>query len=171
MKPLVKLHIWSAGYCLVLAGLNWSRTVVYSRDSGILRETLDGVGGALLLSGAVAFYLLWRCIRSARARLEAGRKVEGGRWVQSRSVLVYALPLLFHSNSTSSWTAPDGALVTVSGGYGSDRSFGVFLCGVVGLLLFQILRRLSTVKTAVQPLPGTLAKAPSPSFEAVGRRS
>lgn len=151
MKPLAKLHLWSAGYCLVLAGLNWSRTVEYARAAGLRRESIDGIGGALLLSGAIALYLAWSCIRTARLRLEAGKKVQSGRWVPSWSVLIYALPLVFRFNSTSNWTDPDGALATATGGYGGALSRAVFLFAVAGLLLFQIRSRLSIENTEAEP--------------------
>ena len=172
MKPPTKLHIWSAGYCLVLAGLNWSHTVAYSRPAGTQRESIDGISGALLLSGAIALYLMWHCIRSARIRLEAGKKVEGGRWVRSWGVLIYALPLIFRSVSTSTWTAPDGALATATGGYGSDRSFAVFLFAIAGLLLFQILSRLSMEKTEAEPATtGNAGILSLPSAVSGARRS
>ena len=156
----------------MLAGLNWSHTVAYSRTVGTQRESIDGISGALLLSGAITLCLMWRCIRSARIRLEAGKKVESGRWVRSWSVMIYTLPLIFRSISTSTWTAQDGALATATGGYGSDRSIAVFLFAIVGLLLFQILSRLSPEKSEAEPATtGNAGIVSLSSAESGARRS
>ncbi len=143
MNPCTKLHLGSAVYCALLVGLNWFRSVEYSRQFGVTSESLAPIALATLLSLAVALYLIYRCVRSALTRLEEGRKVRGGRWIKSWSVILYALPLLWHQISSSSWREPDGALATATGGYGHALSSWVFLFAVLGLLLFQILTRLT----------------------------
>jgi len=42
-------------------------------------------------------------------------------------------------------------LAKATGGYGSDLSIAVFLFAIAGLLLFQILSRLSTEETEAEP--------------------
>jgi hypothetical protein len=143
MNPITKLHLRSAVYCALLIGLNWFRSVDYSRPFGVTSESFAPIGLALLLSAAVALYLAYRCVRAALSRLERGKKVREGRWIESWSVMVYALPLLWHRTSSSSWTESDGSLATATGGFGHALSGWVFLLAILGLLLFQILARLA----------------------------
>jgi hypothetical protein len=143
MSPLIKLHLGSAGYCALLAGLNWFRSVGYSRQFGVTRETLAPIGLGLLLSALVILYLGVHCVRTALSLLKRGRKVTDGPWIESGSVLVYALPLLWHRTATTSWIEPDGVLAVATGGYGHALSPWVCLFAVLGMLLFQILTRLS----------------------------
>ena len=143
MSPIAKLHLGSAGYCALLIGLNWFRSVEYSREFGLKSETLAPIALAALLSLIVALYLVYRCVRTALARLEDRKKIRAGRWIESWAVILYAVPLLWHRTSSSSWREPDGALATASGGYGYALSFWVFLFAVLGLLLFQIFLRLT----------------------------
>lgn len=143
MKPSTKLHLGSAVYCALLIGLNWFRSVEYSRQFGVTSESFAPIGLALLLSAAVALYLAYRCVRATLSRLESGKKVREGRWIESWSVIVYALPLLWHRISSSSWTEADGTLATATGGFGHALSGWVFLFAILGLLLFQILARLT----------------------------
>lgn len=144
MNPIVKLHLGSAAYCALLVGLNWTRSTEYSRQFGVTSESYSPVALAWLISTAVVVYLAYRCVRSALSRLASGRKVREGRWIESWSVIVYALPLLVHKTSSSSWIEADGALATMSGGYGHALSGRVFLFAVLGLLLFQIVSRLGS---------------------------
>lgn len=144
MKSFLQLHVGSAAYCAVLLVLNWSWSVQYSRQVGITSESVSPVVFAYLLSIGVALYYAVRCLRAAASRLEKGNKVSEGRWIRSWSVVVYALPLLFHRNSTSSWIAADGALATTTSGFGHPISSSVFLFAILGLLLFQIFSRLNT---------------------------
>jgi hypothetical protein len=143
MNSSIKLHLGSAGYCALLVSLNWFKSVEYSRQFGLKSESDAPIALAYLLSVAVALYLVYRCVRSALSRLEGGRKVREGRWIESWAVILYALPLLWHRTSTSSWREPDGALATATGGYGHALSPWVFLFAVLGLLLFQIATRLT----------------------------
>jgi hypothetical protein len=143
MSPLIKLHLGSATYCLLLISLNWVRSVEYSRPLGITSETIAPVGLALLLSAAVVLYFAYRCIRAALSRLEKGNKVREGRWIESWSVIVYTLPLLVFRSSSSHWVEPDGTLAKATGGFGHALSTWVFLFAILGLLLFQILARLT----------------------------
>ena len=143
MNHLAKLHLWSALYCGVLISLNWSRATQYARPVGLTSESKAPVMLALLLSLLVMVVLLWRVLRFVRRRLEAGEKVEPGRWIESWSVMIYALPLLWHQGSTSSWIAPDGTVATTVSGFGTDISPRIFLFAVVGLLLSQLAHRLS----------------------------
>jgi hypothetical protein len=143
MKSFVQLHVGSAAYCAVLLVLNWSWSVKYSRQVGLTSESVSPVAFALLLSIGVSLYYAFRCLIAAASRLEKGTKVGEGRWIRSWSVLVYALPLLFHKNSTSNWIDGDGALATTSSGFGHQLSTWVFLFAILGLLLFQIFSRLN----------------------------
>lgn len=144
MKPSTKLHISCAGYCALLASLNWFRSVEYSGTGGGLKsESVSAVGGALLISGAFALYLASHCLRAARRRLETRSKVQTGNWIQSWSVFAYALPLLWHQQATSVWREADGVMATATQGYGHALSTWVFVFAVIGMLLFQILLRLS----------------------------
>lgn len=143
MTPPARLHLGSAAYCSLLIGLNWFRSVEYSRRSGLVSESVAPVGLALLLSFAVALYLAYRCVKAALCRLESGKKVRRGEWVESWSVIGYALPLLWHRISSSTWTEADGALATATGGFGHALSCWVFLFAILGLLLFQVLTRLT----------------------------
>lgn len=143
MNPSTKLHLGSAGYCALLASLNWFRSVDYSREIGVRSESFAPIALAALLSLGVVLYLVYRCVRAALTRLEYGRKVGAGRWIESRTVILYALPLLWHRTSSSRWTEPDGALASATGGYGHSLSSWVFLFAVLGLLLFQIFTRLT----------------------------
>lgn len=163
MNPSTKLHLGSAGYCALLVGLNWSRTVEYSRQSGVTSEGVSPIALALLLSGGVALFLLVRCVRVALARLENGRRLKEGRWIPSRGVIAYALPLLLHRTTVSTWIEPDGALATASGGYGHAASSWVFLFAVLGLLLFQILARLTGDDAEPEAEAGIDTVAPHPS--------
>lgn len=161
MKYTAKLHLGSAGYCAVLIGLNWFRSVEYSRQSGLQSESFEPVALALVLSLVGVLYLAYRCLRDARARLESGRKVKTGRWIESWAVILYALPLLGHRVSTSSWREPDGALATATGGYGHACSPWVFLFAVLGLLLFQMFTRLTSDDDGADP-SGTEKSGVSP---------
>jgi hypothetical protein len=143
MNPSTKLHLVSAGYCALLAGMNWFRSVEYSRKLGLVNESISPIGLSFLLSAAVGLYLVYHCVRSALIRLESGAKVREGRGIESRIVILYALPLLWHRNSSSSWMEPDGVMATATGGYGHSLSVWVFTFAVLGLLLFQILTRLT----------------------------
>ena len=153
MNPLIKLHLGSAGYCALLASLNWFRSVQYSRQVGLKSESFSPVALALLLSGAFALYLAALCLRAARARLESGRMVKTGNWIESWVVVVYTLPLLWHQNSVSTWKEADGAMATEIGGYGHASSGWVFVFAVAGLLLFQILSRLAPTDDGADPSP------------------
>jgi hypothetical protein len=143
MSRIAKLHLWSALYCCVLISLNWFWRTDYARTNGLTSETIGLVGGAFLISLMVVVVLGWRALKLARWRLEQGEKVRDGRWIESWSVVLYALPLLWHHVSTSNWTAPDGALATSSGGFGHPLSSTVFLLAIAGLMLAQIRDRLS----------------------------
>lgn len=160
MNSTAKLHLGSALYCALLVGLNWFRSVEYARPIGVTSETFAPIALALLISAAVAVYLLYRCVRSSLSLLESGRKVRAGRWIESWSVTIYALPLLWHRTSISSWTEADGALATASGGFGHTLSGWVFLLATLGLLLFQILARLvgDDEGPNQRPLPARLAR-------------
>jgi len=153
MSPTIKLHVWSAGYCASLVGLNWFRSVEYSRQIGLHSESVNPVALAFLLSVAVVLYLGYRCVRFALARLESGKKVRSGRWIKSWSVIVYALPLLWHRTSTSSWKEADGTLVTATGGYGHALSSWIFIFAIIGLLLFQFFTRLNPDNEDAEPTP------------------
>lgn len=144
MNPFVKLHLGSAGFCGLLISLNWFRAVEYSRSFGVKSESFAPAAFALLLSAGAALYLGWLCVRSALAALEAGRKVREGRWIESRGVILYALPLLWHRSSSSTWIEPDGALATATSGYGHASSTWIFVFAIASLLLFQILMRLTS---------------------------
>lgn len=144
MNPRTKLHLWSAAYCALLASLNWFRTVEYSRRVGMTYQSYVPVGVAWLLSFLTVLYLAWLCIRQAQLKLELGVKVAPGKWIQSPLVILYALPLLWHQQATTSWREMDGTLATMTNGYGQPLSSWVFCYAVVGLLLFQVLVRLST---------------------------
>ena len=143
MNKSTKFDLGSAGYCALLVGLNWFRSVEYSRKIGVSSESNSPVALAFLVSAAVALYLVYRCVRSALSRLESGKKMREGNWIETWSVIVYALPLLWHQTSSSSWIEADGALATATGGYGHDLSSRIFLFAIMGLLLFQILARLT----------------------------
>jgi hypothetical protein len=142
MNPILKLHFGSAGYCALLISLNWFRSIEYSRQVGLKSESFAPIGLVWLLSAGIALYLAYRCGRSALARLKTGRKVREGNWIESWSVIVYALPLLVHRTTSSSWNEADGALARMTSGYGDAISGRIFLYAVLGLLLFQILMRL-----------------------------
>jgi hypothetical protein len=142
MTSLPKLHLQSAGFCAVLVALNWFRTVDYSRGLGLQHESINGVGGALLIAAVAVLMLSRRIFRAVRWRLEHGRTVTPGRWIRSWGAIFYALPLLLRFNQGSSWIEPDGARATSLGGYGHDLSSFVFLLAVAALLLFQIAERL-----------------------------
>ena len=144
MSRIAKLHLWSALYCCVLISLNWFWRTDYTRTNGLTSETIGLVGGAFFISLLVAVILALRALKLARWRLEQGEKVRDGRWIESWSVLLYALPLLWRQVSTSSWRAPDGALATSSGGFGHPLSSTVFLLAIAGLVLAQIKDRLSS---------------------------
>jgi hypothetical protein len=153
MSPSAKLHFGSAGYCAFLVGLNWFRSVEYSRQVGVMREVLAPIVVAALIALAVAVYLVYRCVRTAAARLESGQKVGEGGWIESWSIILYAVPLLFHRTSTSKWIEPDGSLVTATGGYGHALSPWVFGFAIAGLLSFQILMRLDSGDEEAEPEP------------------
>jgi len=144
MNSSAKLHLGSAGYCALLIGLNWFRSVEYSRQFGVKSESFGPVALAALLSLAVLVYLVYRCVRAALTRLERGGKLREGRWIVNWGVLLYALPLLWHQNSSSSWLEPDGTWANATGGYGHPLSAWVFLFAILGLLLVQILARLTS---------------------------
>ena len=144
MSRVAKMHLWSAVYCCVLISLNWYWKTDYARTNGVTSETMVWVGGAFFISVSVVVVLGWRALKHARWRLEQGVQGPEGRWSESWSVLLYALPLLWQRVSTSSWRAPDGAMATSSGGFGHTLSSTVFLLAVAGLLLAQMKNRLST---------------------------
>lgn len=143
MKPSAKLHLGSAAYCALLIALNWFRSVEYSRQFGVKSEGVAPIGLAFLLSTTVVLYLVYRCVRSVLARLESGRKLSEGSWIGNWGVMVYALPLLWHRTSSASWTEADGSLATATSGYGHALSSWIFLLAILGLLLLQILARLT----------------------------
>lgn len=143
MSRFAKIHLWSAIYCGVLISLNWFWKTDYARAVGVTSEATELVGGAFLISVAVVVSLGWRVWNLVRAHLEQGDKVCAGRWIESWSVIIYALPLLWHQVSTSSWRAPDGALATSTGGFGNALSPTIFLLAIAGLVLAQIKNRLS----------------------------
>ena len=151
MNPIVKLHLGSAAYCAVLLSLNWSRSIEYSRTSGLTSEGFSGGPISVILSGAFVVVLAWHCFRSARRALEVGSRVADGRWILTWSVACYALPLVPRSTGTSNWTEPDGAFATATGGYGHEMSLLVFILAVAGMYLFQILMRLTAVDKAAEP--------------------
>ncbi len=142
MSPILKLHLGSAGYCGMLASLNWWKSVQYSRQFGITNESNSPIALAFLISAAVALLLGFLCVWTAIKRLESGRKVRGGRWITHWGVLVYTLPLLGHRASSSSWIEADGVVATGTSGYGYAGSNAIFAFAVAALLLFQILARL-----------------------------
>ncbi len=159
MSPSTKLHLSSAGYCALLISLNWFWSVEYSRQFGVISENVTPVALAALLSLGVVLYLVYRCVRVALTRLEEGSKVREGRWITSWRVVLYALPLLVHRTSSSTWREPDGATAVSTGGYGHAVSSWVFLFAVLGLLLFQIFTRMTpddepdgTNHSATEPL-------------------
>lgn len=143
MRRLPKLHLYSAVYCAVLISLNWFRTTKYARVEGVTSESVTPVALALILSVVIVVALGWSVIKLARRRLEAGERVPSGRWIESWTVLVYALPLLFHNLRSSSWREADGVIATSFGGFGSDLSTWVFLFAIAGMLLAQVQHRLS----------------------------
>ena len=143
MNRFFKLHVQSAFYCGVLISLNWYRTTHYARGDGVTSESILPVALALLLSVAIVVALAWRIAKRARWRLEGGERVRPGRWIESWSVAIYALPLLWQHITTASWKEPDGALATSVGGYGHALSSWIFLFAIGGLLLAQIGNRLS----------------------------
>ena len=144
MKPSAKLHLMCAVYCTTLAALNWSHSIEYSRAVGPYRETNAPVGLALLLAGSIALVLAVRCLRAAKRRHESGRRVAAGGWIPSKSVLLYALPLLFSHTTTSTWVAADGTRAVANGGFGHALSPWVFLVAVAGMILFQLHAKLAT---------------------------
>jgi hypothetical protein len=143
MKSRTKLHLMSAVYCALLTGMNWFRSTQFSRKEGLISESFSPQSGALLVSGVLTVYLAYRCLKAAHSRLENGEKVGEGRWIQSWSVLLYAIPFLWQQQSTSVWQTPDGATATTTRGYGGPLSGWILLFMIAGLLLFQILSRLS----------------------------
>jgi hypothetical protein len=143
MKPDAKLHLKSALYCALLVGLNWSYSTEYSRTPGVTRVELSPAWLALVLSVATAGYLAYRCVQAARLRLESGKAVAKGEWIQNGAVLIYVLPLLFGKRWTSSWTEPDGTLVAAQRGFGHACSAWILIFAVIGLLAYQVLSRLS----------------------------
>ena len=151
MKPLARLHLASAVYCGVLVSLNWFQVTHYARTQGLTSEAISPVGLALLLSIIVLLVLAWRILRLVRWHLEQGRRVGAGRWIESWSVALYALPLLWHRVTTSSWTEADGAVATTTGGFGHAWSLWVFVFALGGLLLAQIGSRLSSRQHDVRP--------------------
>jgi hypothetical protein len=143
MKPNAKLHLKSALYCGLLAGMSWFSSIEYSRKVGVVEENFYPIGLAFLLSGTVAVYLAYRCMKEAGIRLERGDAVRNGKWIQDWAVVVYALPLLFSRQIGSNWYEPDGAFATATRGYGNAFSGLIFLLAVAGMLVFQIFSRLS----------------------------
>lgn len=143
MSRLARLHLASALYCGVLIALNWFRTTDYGRTKGLIHEAISPVAGALLIALALVVVLCWRALKSVRWRLETGERVPPGRWIESWSVMLYPLPLLWHQMSTSVWKQPDGTVVTAVGSFGSSLSSSIFWLAIVGLLLAQIERRLT----------------------------
>lgn len=138
MKPIAQLHLKCAVYCATLAALNWSHSVEYSRAIGPYSEINAPVGLALLLAGGIALVLAVRCVRAAKRRLETGRRVAAGGWIPSKSVLLYALPLLFSHTTTSTWVEADGTRAVANGGFGHALSPWVFLLAAAGMILFQL---------------------------------
>jgi hypothetical protein len=146
MKPLLKLHLGSFLYCAILVSLNWWSTTEYVRRTvgGVTHESVHMVTLGLLLSAGVALYLACHCLGSFANLLLEGRRLSPGKWLPSKSVVLYALPLLWTKNITSSWIDADGAAVTQTGGYGHPSSSTVFVLAIAGMLLFQILMRLKS---------------------------
>ncbi len=153
MSPNTRLHLQSAGYGVLLTCLNWSYRVEHKQALSHGYYSFDAVNLALLISLGVVFYYGRRCFRDARYRLETGRRVEGGKWIQSWRVMAYALPLLYKRDAVSIWREIDGTMKTASGGYGHTLSVWVFLFAVIGILLFQFHQRLmvggNVVKSSV----------------------
>lgn len=149
-----RVHLHSACYCAVLISLNWSFSVEYGRELGRLRESTFGIGGAVVLSAGVTLYLLYRCVRLAKAHLESGTGVGPGRWFPDLEVLVYSLPLLYRHSMDATWTAPDGALATRTGGFGHELSTTVFSLSICSLLLYQVFLRLREATKFATPDAG-----------------
>jgi hypothetical protein len=168
MKPDAKLHLKSALYCGLLAGMNWFSSIKYSRKVGVIEENFYPIGLAFLLSGTVAVYLAYRCIKEAGIRLERGDAVKNGKWIQNWAVVVYAVPLLFGRQIGSNWYDPDGALATATRGYGNTLSGLIFVLAVAGMLAFQIHSRLSDGREEPNQAPQLTAPAiaPPPGREA-----
>jgi hypothetical protein len=162
MHPKIKLHLVSALYCAVLISQNWFRSITTQlTNGGHLKEEVYPVEVAAGLSGAIAMSLAFFCLLKAKRRLEDGRRVRDGKWIQSYLCLLYPLPLLWHQSSSSTSIAGDGATTILSHGYGHALSVWVFCFSVVGLLLLQIAFRLSDLQNrpnqALQPT-GLLAR-------------
>jgi hypothetical protein len=130
----------------VLISQNWFRSITHSGNAGFSKEEIYPVEVAAVLSGAVAVVLALVCVWKARSLLERGSRVGGGIWIQSYLCLFYALPLLWHQQSSSTSVASDGSTTVVSRGYGHELSIWIFCFAVAGLLLLQIVIRLSRVK-------------------------
>lgn len=161
MHPKATLHLVSLIYCAILVSLNWFQTTTRSSPSGFSKHEVIPVELAGVLSIVVLVILATFCVFKARSRLERGRKVGEGKWIQSNLCFLYALPLLWRQNSTSKSIAIDGTETTVSGGYGHELSSWVFLYAVLGLLLLQIAMRLAEKKTQPQRVsPADLPVAP-----------
>ncbi len=163
MKRMTRIHLFSVLHCAVLIALNWFWSARYSRQEGVTSESVSPVALAFILSACVVAYFTFRCIRLAAFRLERGERVPPGSWIQSWSVILYAVPLLFHKVSTSSWIEGDGAYSSATTGYGHELSPFVFLFAVIGLLLGQVSSRLKTDRGKSQthrPSPRSTALRP-----------
>jgi hypothetical protein len=177
MKPNAKLHLKSALYCGLLAGMSWFSSIEYSRKVGVVEENFYPIGLAFLLSGTVAVYLAYRCMKEAGIRLERGDAVRNGKWIQDWAVVVYALPLLFSRQIGSHSYEPNGAFATATRGYGNALSPLISLLAVAGMLAFQILSRRSDgrkepnqapLRMPVSVMPAVDAPvAPPPGFAAL----
>ncbi len=145
MKPRLRLHLICASSCALLVSLNWFRSVQYARNSGVTSESLAPIALALLLSAVAATGLAAQCFRLARIRLERGDRISRGAWIQNGWVVGYALPLLWHQQSTSTSLTSDGVAATTIAGYGHTLSIYVFACAIVAMFLYQIRFRLLSV--------------------------
>lgn len=162
MHPKATLHLVSLIYCAILVSLNWFQTTTRSSPSGFSQHEVIPVELAVVLSIAVMAVLAVFCVFKVRSRLERGHKVGEGKWIQSYLCFLYALPLLWRQNLTSTSIDVDGTKTIVSGGYGHELSGWVLLYAVLGLLLLQIARRLAEKKT--QPQRVSPADLPVASF-------
>jgi hypothetical protein len=130
MSARLKIHLFSAGFCALLAGLNWYRFVHFSRKIGLLSDSVSPIMFAYLISGAAVLLLALSCIRNCRFTLRWGIK-----WVPEWIPFLYTLPLLYRTQVVTTWTEPDGAVATQLKGYGSSPT--LFWLAIVVLALFQ----------------------------------
>ena len=143
MTPSSRLQLQSAGYAALLCGLNWYHVTEYSRRAGVVKVGVMPVVFDVLLSGAVACYLAYRCVEAFRGRREGGRQAGNGWGIRHWGVLGFLIPLLVAKQNTSSWLEPDGVLATVKWGYGHALSGWVLFFGSSGMLLYQVLEHLA----------------------------